>query len=86
MGLWGFGDLAEDVGDPSQRFDMVEPDGADQSIDRWCAHGAAVGTGELLGGLPRTIPLSARSAALFDDKEMRPSSRNRAKPAQRVSM
>ena len=71
------GDAGEHVGQPSLGVDIVELGGDDEAVQEGGALAAAIGAGEQ--------PRSARSAVLLV-RQMRPSSRKRAKEAQRLSM
>ena len=86
LGLRRSGDVGEHVGEPGLGIDIVELGGADEGV-----HGGRVSVpprsepANSQERLPRARGLIARSAALFD-RQIRPSSRKRAKTSQRLSI
>lgn len=79
------GDARQDVGEPGLRVDVVEAGRSDEGEHDGGAIGAALGPAKVQLRLPIAMPRSALSAALLE-RHILPSSRKRAKSAQRRSM
>lgn len=77
------GDPGEDVGEPGYGIDIVKTTGGDHRQHDGGAFGAAQAAGE--GPIAKAMPRNALSAALLL-RQILPSSRKRAKSAQRLSM
>ena len=86
------GDPGQDVGQPGLRIDIVQFGSDNQAVTirlyitaaRWPPRSEPANNYNH-DFLPRAIPRSARSAALFE-RQIRPSSRKRVKAGQRLSI
>ncbi len=79
------GDASQGVGEPGFRVDVVEACRGDEGEHDGGAVGAALGPAKVQLRRPRRMPRNALSAALLL-RQILPSSRKRAKSAQRLSM
>src|SRR5713226_7479235 len=79
------GNVAQHVGEPSLRIDVVHLGGTIRLYMNAARSPPRSEPANNHARRPRAIPRTARSAALLE-RQMRPSSRNRANAAQRLSM